>query len=173
MYFASLCNRQVLIFKKYIQLDECNNQIIIFFRIPPLDCSQGPEYNSQTLICVYLLGCLHACVLMYLLAFIRVLHLEIMIMCYVFYVHYVFICFNYALHDLFNYNKCMTSPHQSNASCGLPLRFLASPTLVKSLQIWVSPTLDPQDRSRVRSCLRDKSLHFMYIFYFLGFYHFA
>ena len=149
MNLTSICNRQALIFaKKYIQLDKCNSQVIIF-KVSLLDCSQSPLF---AFIC--LCACILVCLLVYLLSLgFCIQKLCLCVMCFMcimslFVLNVLnllstsiliaikkkkeFICFNYVLYDLFSYNKCMTSSHQSNASCGHSPLFFTSPTLVKT-----------------------------------------
>ena len=144
------CNRQM--FKTCIQLGYiidrfyfCQNIInqisvidrFIIFKIPLLDCSQGSQCNNQVLfVCTLVCLCTYV-----FFTFLEFLHLNIMSMCYV-YMVYVFICFNYVLYTLFIYNERMTSPHQSNTSCGCFSLISQQSNASEDLSKWVSSILD-------------------------------
>ena len=151
-------------------MPNCNSQVIIlfYFILYPFRLQLGPANVIVKFLFALFAFCILYAYVLRVTRFFRVLHLDIMLMCYVFYVILCVYLLYYVLYDLFDYNKCMTSPHQSNASCGLLFRFLTSPMLVRTYRHGLVQRQTLRDHPRARSCLCDKSLHFMHIFYFLG-----
>ena len=127
-------------------MPNCNSQVIILFHFilyPPLDCSQGPKYNSQVYICFYLLVCAYMLVCLRVYSFSEGICIQISCFCDL--GVYLLLLYFYMIHLVIN--KCMTSPHQSNANCDPIFSISRQSNTSENLNEWVSPTLDPQGPS--------------------------
>ena len=142
-------------------------QLFYYFILSPLRLQLEPQNVIVRSLFAFICLCMLACLCVYVFThFFRVIasRYYAYVLC-VLRDLCVYLLLLY-LYDLCDYNKCMTSPHQSNASCGPIFSISCQSNVSENLQAWVSPMLDPQGPSTRQIIFVQQSLHFMHIFYF-------